>query len=284
MEVFVTLDIGPRIIKCNLKDHENMMFEDVERNFSNDVSSLFGEGKTWYTYGGHRIWLSPESFPETYYPDNDKVIYSIVPGGAEFLPPVQDVTGIQITVKLEMAEDAPKVKITHTITNKNAIPVKGSVWCLSVMASGGTALVPQPTEDTGLLPNRSLVMWPYARFSDSRFTICDKYLAVTQDTNATDAFKLGINNTSGYSAYINNGQALVKYIEYQKGAEYPDGGCSTEVYSNNLFEELESLSPLYDLKPEESMVHTETWTLADGIEIAEKTDAYFAKIAEKLFT
>ena len=47
MEVYVTVDIGPRIIKCNLKGRENLMFEDVERNFSNDVSSMFGEDKTW---------------------------------------------------------------------------------------------------------------------------------------------------------------------------------------------------------------------------------------------
>jgi len=284
MEVLVTVEIGPRIIKCNLKNRENMMFEDVDRNFSNDVSSLFGEGKTWYTYGGHRIWLSPESFPETYYPDNDKVLYSVSAHGAEFVPPVQEVTGIQIVVKLEMAADKPEIRITHTITNKKETSVKGSVWCLSVMAPGGAALVPQPVEDTGLLPNRTLVMWPYARFTDSRFTICDKYLMVAQDENATDAFKLGINNTNGHSAYINNGQALVKYVEYQHGAEYPDGGCSTEVYTNNLFEELETLSPLYTLAPNESMVHTETWTLADGIEIGEKTDAALADVAAKLFS
>lgn len=283
MEVLVTVDIGPRIIKCNLKNKENMMFEDEERNFSNDVSSMFGEGKTWYTYGGHRIWLSPEGFPETYYPDNDKVLYSTFANGVELMPPAQELTGIQISVKLEMAEDKPEITLTHKIANTKNKHMKGSVWCLSVMAPGGIALVPQPTEDTGLLPNRALVMWPYARFTDSRFTICDKYLAVAQDTKATDAFKLGINNTSGYSAYINGGQALVKYIEYQHGAEYPDGGCSTEVYTNNLFEELESLSPLYTLAPEESMVHTETWTLADGIDITDKTDAGFAKIAEKLF-
>jgi hypothetical protein len=126
-------------------------------------------------------------------------------------------------------------------------------------------------------------MWPYARFTDSRFTICDKYLTVAQDKNAKDAFKLGINNTSGYSAYINNGQALVKYVEYQHGAEYPDGGCSTEVYTNNLFEELETLSPLYDLDCGESMIHTEKWTLADGIEIKAKTDAALAEVASKLF-
>ncbi len=283
MEVFVTVDIGPRIIKCNLKDKENMMFEDVERNFHNDVSSMFGEGKTWYTYGGHRIWMSPEAFPETYYPDNDKVLYSTFPNGAEFIPPVQDVTGIQISVKIEIAEDKPEIKISHKITNTNKTSLKGAVWCLSVMSPGGTALVPQPTEDTGLLPNRTLVMWPYARFADSRFTLSDKYITVSQDKDATEAFKFGINNTSGKSAYINGGQALVKYVEYQKGAEYPDGGCSTEVYTNNLFEELESLSPLYTLAPEDSMTHTETWTLVDGIEITDKSDEALAKVAEKIF-
>ena len=283
MEVLVTVDIGPRIIKCNLKNKENMMFEDVERNFSNDVSSMFGEGKTWYTYGGHRIWLSPEGFPETYYPDNEKVLYSTFQNGAEFMPPVQEVTGIQISVKLEMSEDKPEITLTHKITNAKKTYMKGAVWCLSVMAQGGTALVPQPTEDTGLLPNRTLVMWPYSRFTDSRLTVCDKYITVSQDVNATDAFKLGINNTSGYSAYINKGQALVKYIEYMDGIEYPDGGCSTEVYTNNLFEELESISPLYVLAPDDSMVHVEKWTLKDGIEINEKTDEALAKVAEKLF-
>ena len=260
-----------------------MMFEDVERNFANDVSSMFGEGKTWYTYGGHRIWLSPEGFPETYYPDNDKVLYSVSACGAEFAAPVQDITGIQIIVKLEMAEDKPEIKITHTIVNNKETAIKGSVWCLSVMAPGGMALVPQPVEDTGLLPNRALVMWPYARFTDSRFTLCDKYLTVHQDINATEAFKLGINNTNGHAAYINKGQALVKYVEYQHGAEYPDGGCSTEVYTNNLFEELETLSPLYTLEKDEGMVHTETWKLFDGVEIGEKTDAALAEVANKLF-
>jgi hypothetical protein len=76
LELLVTVDIGPRIIKCNLVGKENLMFNDVERKISHDVSELFGEGKTWFIYGGHRIWLSPEKLPDTYYPDNEKVVYS----------------------------------------------------------------------------------------------------------------------------------------------------------------------------------------------------------------
>ena len=50
-----------------------------------------------------------------------------------------------------------------------------------------------------------------------------------------------------------------------------------------ILEELESLSPLYTLAPEESMTHIETWTLFDGIDIKEKTDAELEKIAKKIF-
>ena len=98
MELLVTVNIGPRIIKCNLRGKENMMYEDIDRVNVTDASSVYGEGKNWYIYGGHRLWLSPESLPETYYPDNDRVLYSTCSTGAEFTPPVQSVRNLQFSV------------------------------------------------------------------------------------------------------------------------------------------------------------------------------------------
>ncbi len=283
MEIFVTVDIGPRIIKCNLTGKDNMMFEDIERCFSEDVSSVFGMDKKWYIYGGHRVWMSPESFPVTYYPDNDKVVYSTFANGAEFTPSAQAVTGIQISMRVEIAENEPKLKLTHKITNTKKEPVTGSVWCLSVMAPGGTALAAQPCEDTGLLANRSLIIWPYTSMTDRRMSITDKYITISQSKDADCNLKIGFNNTLGKTAYINKGQALVKYSEYIKGAEYPDNGCSTEIFTNTLFEEVESLSPVKTLARGESITHTEEWQLFDGIEISEKTDDALSKTASKLF-
>ncbi len=283
MEVLVTVDVGPRIIKCNLLGHENMMFEDVERKFSHDVSSSFGPGKTWYTYGGHRIWMSPESFPATYYPDNDKVVYSAHSKGADFSPMTQSVTGLSLSMSVEISDTAPEIKITHTIKNTLKAPVKGAVWCLSVMAPGGMAIIPQPTEDTGLLANRSIVLWPYTKMTDSRVYWADKYIGLYHDAFSHDDIKIGINNTLGKAAYINKGQALVKSSEYIKDAEYPDYGCSTEEFSNSLFQELESLSPLYTIGKNESITHTETWTLFDNIETPERTNESFESIAKKIF-
>lgn len=283
MEVMVTIDIGPRIIKCNICGKENMMFEDVERNFFEDVSELFGADKKWYIYGGHRVWMSPESFPVTYYPDNDKVVYRTFANGAEFTPATQAVSGIQVTVKLEMAENEPKLKLTHKITNTKKEPVTGSLWCLSVMAPGGTALVAQPTEDTGLLANRSLIIWPYTRMTDKRMTITDKYITISQDKDADTKLKIGFNNTKGKAAYINKDQALVKYSEYQHGASYPDNGCSVEIFTNALFEEVETLSPLKTIARGESIIHTEEWTMFDGVQISDKTEEALEELANKLF-
>ena len=94
MELYVTVNVGPRIVKCNLLGKDNLMFEDIDRVTHTDVSSVYGEGKSWYIYGGHRLWLSPESLPETYYPDNDRVVYSTCSTGAEFMPPVQDIRNL----------------------------------------------------------------------------------------------------------------------------------------------------------------------------------------------
>ena len=60
IEVLVTVDVGPRIIRCACAGKENMMFEDIGRGTTHDVSQLYGEGKTWNIYGGHRLWMSPE--------------------------------------------------------------------------------------------------------------------------------------------------------------------------------------------------------------------------------
>ena len=284
MEVYVTIDIGPRIIKCNLKGTENLMFEDIERKKTTDVSSVFGEGKEWNIYGGHRMWLSPEKFPETYYPDCEKVVYSTNATGATFEAPIQAVTGLQFTMNITMDEKEPKFTATHYVKNTKNEPIKGAMWCLSVMGQGGAVVVPQPTENTGLLANRILAVWPYTNMTDERIFWGKNYIALRQKPEIADSIKYGINNTAGKIAYINHGQALVKsYTPNHPNGEYPDFGVSCEVYACELFTEAETLSELKTIAKGESIVHAETWTLTDGIEIGEFTNETLAALAEKIF-
>ncbi|MBO4429632.1 MAG: hypothetical protein J5832_06720 [Clostridia bacterium] len=281
LEILVTIDIGPRIIKCNLAGKENLMFNDIDRKVTQDVSSLYGEDKTWYIYGGHRIWLSPEKFPDTYYPDNEKVVYTTFNNGAIFTPIQQDKTGLQLQMMLEMDETEPKVTIEHKITNTLKQPIEGAVWCLSVMDAGGAVVVPQPTEDTGLLHNRTLALWPYTKMTDKRVFWGDSFIALRQDPTVENPIKFGINNTFHKAAYINHGQALVKDFDVDHpDGKYPDGGMSCEVYASALFTECESLSPLKTLKKGESITHTERWTVYDNIDIGEFSNDSLNKLSE----
>jgi len=283
LEIYVTVDIGPRIIRCSMLGRQNLMFNDELHSFSNDVSSAFGAGKNWYIYGGHRMWVSPEDDPLSYYPDNEPVAYTLTPNGAVFTPKAQAVTGYQYEWEITLAEDKPEVKISHKLTNASDKPFKGAVWCLSVMDAEGVCIVPQPTEDTGLLSNRVLSVWPYTDMTDKRVIWGEKYIGVKQDKANSRKFKYGISNTAGKVAYLNHNQALVKsFSSCHPIGEYPDFGVSCEVFTNEHFLEAESLSPLYTVEVGGSVTHTETWTLYDNIEKPELTNESLEAAAAKL--
>lgn len=283
MEILVTVDIGPRIIRCALTGHDNIMFEDINRSTVKDVSPLYGEGKIWNLYGGHRLWFSPEKFPDTYYPDNEKVVYTVKPSGAEFIPSQQDKTGLQLAVSISMSDTEPSLTITHTITNTSRNTAEGGAWALSAMDAGGLAIIPQSKNPTGLLPNRVVSLWDYTDMSDPRIFWGRDYIAVRSDPENQTPLKIGIVNTFGKVAYINHGQALVKSFEHISGAAYPDFGVSTEVYACGMFTEAETLSPLVQLKKGDAVKHTENWTLSEA-QIPEKvTEDSACALAAKLF-
>ena len=283
MELLVTIGVGPRIIKCNLRGSENLMFEDLDRKQQEDVSSLYGEGKKWYIYGGHRLWLSPEDYPRTYYPDNASVVYSTHSTGAVFTPKVQEVTGLAYEIAIDMDETEPVIRITHSITNTQKKPVTGSAWALSVLAPGGAVLVPLPREDTGLLPSRVVSLWPYVDMTDDRYYWGKDYVMLRQDPNNVNKTKFGVNNTVGKVAYLNHGQALVKcYKPAHPDGTYTDFGVSTEVFTNALFIEMETLSPVSTIGKGEKITHTETWMLYDEVKIPEKNTESVAKAAKNI--
>jgi len=263
-ELYVTAEIGPRIIKANLTGKENLMFNDIDRVSFEDVSPVFGEGKKWYIYGGSRLWVSPEEMA-VYYPDNEPVDVKIDGNTVVFTPPPQKVNDLQHSIEITMCEDSPQAKVTHKIENLGEKEFTGAIWVLSVMAPGGTVICPQPDEDTKLLGNRCMAFWPYTRLTDARANFFDKYITVKQNKNINEKFKFGINNTKGWIAYQNHGQILKKsYEPNHPDGNYPDWGMSTEVFTNHLFAEAETLSELKTLKKGESIIHTENWRIIDS--------------------
>lgn len=273
VEVYVTLDIGPRIIRYGFCGGENMFYEDTERvngYDKADLKEMFGEGAHWYLYGGHRLWISPE-YTESYYPDNYPVEYEEAENGAYFSCGVQDVTGLQFSMAVELTEDTSDVRVSHFVENCSGETQEYALWALTVLDRGGVEIVPFNDKDTALLPNRTLRAWPYTDFSDDRLYMGRRYVTL-RSTDKDQSFKLGFDLMHGYAAYINKGCMFVKRFHHYEDGDYPDNGCSFETFTNRHFLECETLSEI-GKKPDGSIVtHSEVWSLYDNVELKDPKD------------
>ena len=256
-QVVATLDLGPRIIRFALGDGANI-FEDRA------PASEQLDGDTWRIYGGHRVWHSPEAFPRSYMPDNLAVAeVQRLADGLVLRQAEESWTHIRKTLEVRLQED--RVRVVNTLTNQGAWPVELAVWSLTVGARGGREVIPVVQRNTGLLPNRSVVLWPDSPMNDKRVYWGERYIVVENDTSAKTSFKLGVPNEYGWAAYFNHGLCFLAKYEHQRGAAYPDFGCSWETFTADWGVELESLSPLTFLKPGRSVSHAEEWFLFDVV-------------------
>ena len=168
-------------------------------------------------------------------------------------------------MEITLSQEGSGVNILHRLINAGPQPMEVSVWSISAMSASGKEVVPQTRRDTGLLPNRTMVLWPYTRLDDPRISLGDKYIILRQDPSAKGPLKFGTSNEQGWGAYFNHGYLFVKYYEHKEGAVYPDLGVSYETYTNDLMLEMETLSPLTMLEPGSSIEHSESWELFDEV-------------------
>lgn len=258
VELYVTLSMGPRIIRYSFLEEENEFCEDIPTTME-----VFGE--QWHLLGGHRLWHSPEENPRTYIPDNKEVKWIKSGNGVVLESEVEPWTQIKKEVEIILGDSGSNVKIIHRLTNKNAWAIELAAWALTVMAPGGVEVIAQPKRETGLLPNRVLALWPYSKMNDSRVYFGDKYIILKQDKDIKEAFKLGIPNEDGWAAYFNHNNMFIKKFNHNKREKYPDFGVSYETYTNEFMTEMETLSPLTTLYPNEVLTHIERWELVKNV-------------------
>ncbi|MDY3793084.1 MAG: hypothetical protein SOZ56_11515 [Oscillospiraceae bacterium] len=262
-----TVDVGPRIIYFSLNGKENVLFEDTERRFTEPA----GEYGCWVAYGGHRIWCAPEVNPETYYPDNGIVSYSINENELILKPPVTPF-GKEFTIIVEMDDTAPVVKLTHKIKNISEDDAEFAPWSVTSLSDGGVCMIPLNTDKRGYLPNRVMSLWDYSDIYDSRFRMSNSEVRIRQDCFIRKAFKAGFNLEDGFAAYAVKDQIFAKCIPEYKDVCYPDYSCNFEVYTNNLFLECELLGEKRRYACNEEAVISEQWCLLDNFGNAEPSD------------
>jgi hypothetical protein len=264
VEVIVTTDIGPRIIRYAFIGGDNMLAELPDTKVTTDL----GEWKAW---GGHRLWAAPEAMPRTYSPDNSPIDFKKEGNNSiRLIQPVEPKTGIQKEITVTLSSDGTGVTLMHKITNKNLWEIDLAPWALTIMNGGGVTILPQEpyrSHDDYLLPARPLVLWHYTELSDPRWALGRKYIRLKTDEAMKEPQKIGIANKQGWAAYVRSNTLFVKRFAYKEGATYPDYGSNNETYTAGLFMEVETLAPMQRLKPGESAEHVERWTLFRNVNI-----------------
>ena len=262
VELIVTTDVGPRVIRFGFVGGPNLFKE-----YAADRGRR--GGRKFVIYGGHRLWHSPEATPRTYFPDNFPVAVERQAGTVRFVPPVETANGIQKEIEIRLSPNRARVELIHRLRNTGPWPVEFAPWALSVMATGGTCIIPLPprtTHPAGLLPTGLISLWPYTDMRDPRWTWGQKYILLRQVPGPTALpQKIGALVPAGWAAYANHNQLFVKKFACVPGATYADFGCNFEAFTNSDMLEVETLGPLTKIAPGQAVEHTETWLLFDGV-------------------
>lgn len=261
IELIVTTDIGPRIVKFGYINGQNFLYLVPEH------AGKAG-GDQWLIYGGHRLWLAPEAFPFSYNPDNDKVEFIVSDNSITLTQKTEVLTGIEKQMEIILSAEKNEVKIIHRITNKNLSEVELAVWPITMLATNGRAIIPQEPYGEGndfLLPARPLALWHYTKMNDPRWVWGEKYMQAIQNPSFTCEQKIGVLNKQGWIAYYLNAELLIKKFDYKPGVTYPDFGCNNETYISEHYLEVETLSPLTKTAPGETLEHTEHWQLSKTV-------------------
>lgn len=258
VELVVTTAVGPRILKYSFVSGENILGEHPHAA----VNTPLGE---WKPLGGHRLWIAPENMPKSYAPDNSPVEYKVEANSVHLIQPFEAATNTQKEIIVTLAEQGSGVEIRHKITNRGDGEMEISAWALTIMRGGGEAIIPNepfaPYSHETLLPVRSFAVWSYTDFTDSRWRFGKDEIRLRVDESKGEPQKVGVLNKQGWAAYEWQNLRFVKRFDFIENAAYPDNNSNTEIYTAGSFVEVETLSPLKKLQPDESIEHIERWEL-----------------------
>lgn len=248
---------GPRIVRLIPAWLGENIFAEIP-----DVAIRTELGNYHY-FGGHRLWFAPKVQSQVYFPDNHGVTVTEIKDGLKLVGGIEPDTHTRKSISIQTSPSRPFIMIKHMIRNYGTEAIHLAPCAITMLRPNSIALLPQQVglvDKDGFLPNRNLSLWSYSRWDDPRLELGQDLIQVRSD-NSKRALKLGYFNVLGWLGYVFEDVFFLKRFGVRRDEEYPDNGCNAEVSSTDRMVELESLGALVDLKPQEELVHTETWEL-----------------------
>lgn len=260
VELIAAAGFGPRIVAYNFIGGENALGIHPHAKITTEL----GE---YQIYGGHRLWIAPETVPQTYAPDNAPVEYFFneKENSLRLVQAVEPVSKTQKEMIVTLENPGSGVSINHRITNRGNAPVELAAWALTIMRGGGTCEIPNetfaPYSHETLLPVRNLTLWAYTDLSDPRWSFDREFIRLRVDETRHEPQKIGALNRQGWARYRLPDVIFTKSFDVHETAVYPDMNSNVELYTAGSFVEVETLAPLQKLEPGATAQHIERWEL-----------------------
>lgn len=254
LEIGVALDFGIRIVHLSCLGMENLYYVQP-----NDLSDNFTKGE-WRVYGGHRLWMAPESL-DSYCPDNAPVDYELEENGVLITQRPDPALQIRKQIRITFLEDGG-VCLDHAIENLSDAVITGASWGVNTLDGGGVAKINFSCgERGGFNPKRTVSLWSDTNLHDKRVKFDRGALTATHMADVTEYFKIGLYVQPGEAVLTNKGQQFTISFDVAPMDACIDGGCNFELYMCSRFMELEVLGVKAEIAPGKTATHQEIWHL-----------------------
>ena len=253
--MIATADIGPRIVHLSRGNGENLL-----KLFEEQIGRVGGDD--WRLVGGHRVWYAPEDPVTSYIPDNDAVDVEVI-SSEEICFKVSLIPEVEKSLIMRVATNANEFEILNQIRNTSDQVLRTASWGITTFAPGGVGYMPiskaiSPSDT--LSASGQINLWDYTLFSDPAFTWRSEWIEFHQERTLSKQ-KVGTYLRNPWLAYRLGESLVIKTFEFNKedvsAYDFPDLGSNVEVYFDTYMLELEGLSPWTELKPGETVSHTE---------------------------
>jgi hypothetical protein len=232
--------------------------------------ALFGKtanSSSWNTtggFGGDKSWPSPQSdwnWPPPTGFDGSPCTASIDHGVVWLTGPVDSGYKIQVTRQIELAFDAPELRITTTFERMTATTRTNralGIWIVTQLADPIRCYLP--------MASPSIFTNGYFNLASSLpkgFAVTNGLLIMPRSTSGS--FKVG--SDAGTVLWVGTNWCVridSPRVPGMKKSDYPDSGCSAEIYTNPnpvAYVELELLGPLEKLPVGGKMTRTSVYRL-----------------------
>lgn len=246
--------IGGRIMEFSLKE-KNPIWQNPS-----EFGKVYPIANVWHNYGGYKTWNAPQAvwgWPPDPFLDFGRTNVEIIEDGLRVYGAPSLKTGIMFIKEITIPERG-KARIVEKMRNISGREVRWSIWDVTQVCT--PCFVVFPAEKNSKFPE-GLYFFDEQSRKSSQWKIRNG-LVIVEYKGETG--KIGLDSSSNWMLYLKDNLAYVKRFPTVKFANYPDEGCSVEVYTNSKelpYLEMEILSPLVNLKPGEEYSTWEEWYL-----------------------